>query len=149
MPTEEKIIVKPVSKPQKESIDEITSWFIKSFGFSEDENSTEAKLFREIVSKSLKGPGITSKELNEELDMPRSTLVYQINRFINSGLVIRKGRHYYLRATDMESTIEELQADMLREFNRMIEFAEKLDRIMMGDIHGRGEKGGSKTKRRK
>ena len=29
----------------------------------------------------------------------------------------------------MESTIEELQADMLSEFSRMLEFAERFDKI--------------------
>ncbi|MDE1761759.1 MAG: helix-turn-helix transcriptional regulator [Candidatus Micrarchaeota archaeon] len=137
MAAEEKIVVRQVQRPQREDVDTLVSWFLKSFDLSEDE--LEPGMLKEIASASFVGSGVTSKELNDKLDTPRTTVIYHLNRFISSGLVVRKGRKYFLRATDMETTIEELQADMLREFNRMIEFAEKFDQMMMGDIYGRGK----------
>jgi predicted transcriptional regulator len=98
-------------------------------------------MFREIVSSSLKGIGISSKEISKWQNLPRSTVIYDLNKFIDSGLVVRKGRKYYLRASDFESTIQELQAEMLTEFNRMMQFASRLDEIMEGEIHGKREKG--------
>ena len=97
-------------------------------------------MFKELVENSMKGTGTTSKELNKELDLPRSTVIYHLNRFMSSGLVVRKGTRYYLRASDFETTIQELQSEMLMEFNRMMQFASKLDEIMEDEINGRRKK---------
>ena len=137
MANEEKIVVRQIQRPQKENVDTLVSWFLKSFDLAEEKNVFEPELLKEIIEANFVGSGITSRELNIKLDTPRTTVIYHLNRFINSGLVVRSGRKYFLRATDMESTIEELQADMDREFNRMMEFAEKFDQMIMGDIHGR------------
>jgi predicted transcriptional regulator len=86
---------------------------------------------------SIHGEGVTSKSLNQKLDVPRSTVIYHLNQFIYSGLVVRKGRRYYLRSDDMTSTLQEMQADMMREFSRMMELAAKFDEIVEEDTHGR------------
>ncbi|MGI0141266.1 MAG: hypothetical protein ACREBF_01275 [Candidatus Micrarchaeales archaeon] len=139
MAAEEKIVVRQVQRPQKENVDTFVSWFLKSLDLSENENALEPGMLKEIVSASFVGIGVTSKELNSKLDTPRTTVIYHLNRFISSGLVVRKGRKYFLRATDMESTIEEMQADMTREFGRMMQIAEKFDQMIMGDLYGRGK----------
>lgn len=137
MPTEERIVIKPMAKPSgKENIDELMVWFCKAFDLTSGDEDLEPTLFKEVASASISGSGVTSKELNDRLDVPRTTVIYHLNRFIGSGLVVRKGRKYVLRSSDMEGTIEELQADMAREFNRMLEFAERLDRVLAGDAFG-------------
>lgn len=135
--SEEKIVIKAVNKPEKENRDVILTWFCQVFDLGNGQDSTEPVIFKEIVVASFSGKGITSKDLNKKLDIPRSTVIYHLNRFIYTGLVVRKGRRYYLRSEDMASTIEELQADLDREFNRMIQFAEKLDDIFEANSYGR------------
>ena len=146
MTTEEKIAVRQVQRPQKEDVNTLVSWFLKSLDISE-EDELEPELLKEIVGASFEGSGVTSRELNIMLETPRTTVIYHLNRFISSGLVVRRGRKYFLRATDMESTIEELQADMIREFNRMIEFAERFDKMIMGNAYGRGKERAKRRRR--
>lgn len=148
MATGEKIAVRQIQKPQKENVDTLVSWFLKSLDISENEDTLEPGMLKEIVVTSFEGIGITSRELNDKLETPRTTVIYHLNRFISSGLIVRRGRKYFLRATDMESTIEEMQADMAREFGRMMEIAEKFDQMMMGDIYGR-RKGQKRIAKRK
>ncbi len=136
MVTEERIAIRPVNRPQKESVDALVTWFCESLDLS-DKDDLEPTMLKEIINKSIKGNGVTSMELKDRLDTPRTTVIYHLNRFIYSGIVVRKGRKYYLRSTDMASTLEELQADMQREFMRMIEFAEKMDALFESDIYGR------------
>ncbi|VVB77062.1 Uncharacterised protein [uncultured archaeon] len=141
MPVEERIIIRLMAKPSEESADDLMAWFCKAFDLASTSQDLEPTMFKEIVSASASGSGVTSKELNDRLEIPRTTVIYHLNRFIGSGLVVRKGTRYFLRSTDMESTIEELQADMLREFDRMLEFAEKFDDIVAGDaLDRRGER---------
>ncbi len=135
MVAEERIAIKQVGRPAKQDVDALVSWFCESLDLS-DRDSLEPRILKEIINNSMSGAGITSKELNESLETPRTTVIYHLNRFIYSGIVIRKGRKYYLRSTDMASTLEELQADMEREFMRLIEFAQKMDALFESDIYG-------------
>jgi len=141
MPVEERIIIRSIARPSDDSIEELTFWFCRAFDLDSKDESMEPALFKAIASASATGSGVTSKELHGRLDIPRTTVIYHLNRFIGSGLVVRKGRKYFLRSEDMESTIEELQADMMREFSKMLEFAERFDEILTGDTLGRGKEG--------
>ena len=133
MSSEERIVIRSVAKPQKESAEALMDWFFDVFDLNKG-NDAEPAIFREIVNNSINGKGTTSIMLTKKLKIPRSTAIYHLNRFISSGLVARKGTRYYLRAGDMTSTIAYLQADMLREFGRMMQFAEKMDDIFWGEV---------------
>ncbi len=135
MASGEKIVLKAVNKPAKADVEELTEWFCKVFDFGG--KGLEPAMLKEIIENTTEGDGITSKDLNRKLEVPRTTVIYHLNRFIYSGIVVRKGRRYFLRSQDMQSTIEELQADMEREFNRMLEFAQKMDELIESDMHGR------------
>lgn len=148
MSNQEKIVIKSLSKPEKENFDALIAWFCKSFDMSGDANALEPTMFKEIVGASFEGSGITSRELNDKLNTPRTTVIYHLNRFISSGLIVRKRTKYFLRSVDMESTIEEMQADMFREFNRMMQFAEKIDQMMTGGTYVRREERRKITKRK-
>ncbi len=137
----EKIVVRTVSRPAKEDIDNLSEWFCEVFDLSGRGDETEPGMLKEIVEKSINGEGITSKALNKKLSVPRSTVIYHLNRLIYTGLIIRRGRRYYLRSGDMESTIEDIRSDMFREFEKMLGFAERLDRIVVGEnVAGRRRK---------
>lgn len=140
MSNTEKLVIKTLNKPSKQESGDLFEWFCDVFDLVSKTNEMEPEILKEVAGHSLRGDGITSLDLTAKLEMPRSTVIYHLNRFIYSGLVVRKGRRYYLRSGDMESTIEELQADMLREFQRMNEFAQKIDQLMESDLYGRREK---------
>lgn len=135
--SEEKIVLKTVNRPAKANIDGLSDWFCKVFDLSGKDDWLEPAMFKEIVGNNKEGKGVTSKMLNKKLDVPRTTVIYHLNRFIYSGLVVRRGTKYYLRSEDMASTLEELQAEMELEFSRMIEFAEKMDKMFESDVYGR------------
>lgn len=137
----DRIVIKTVGRPAEENARALTDWFFDSFDLSGKGDDQEREMFRGIVSSSLKGIGITSKEISGSQKLPRSTVIYDLNKFIDSGLVVRKGRRYFLRASDFETTIQELQAEMFAEFNHMMQFATKLDELIEGEIYGKRKKG--------
>ena len=151
MPKAEKIVIRTVSRPDEENAQALTNWFFESFDLSGKDDTPERRMFGIIVNNSLQGMGTTSKGLSAELRQPLSTVIYNLNKFIDSGLVVRKGREYYLRASDFESTIQEIQAEMIAEFNRMTQFASKLDELFTSEVYGTGrqtagEKQGKRSK---
>ena len=62
--------------------------------------------------------------------MPAVTVIYHLNRFIDAGLLVKRGRKYYLRASEMYKAIEEIQYDMEREMKRMLDTAREFDKLM-------------------
>ncbi len=148
MPKGEKIVIRAVSKPDEDNPQAITNWFFESFNLSGKDDTPERKMFAIIVNNSLQGVGTTSKGLSAELKQPLSTVIYNLNKFIDSGLVVRKGREYFLRGSDFQSTIQEIQAEMVAEFNRMMQFASKLDELFTSEVYGTGREQ-TATKREK
>ncbi len=140
MSNTEKLVIRTIARPAPEKKEDLLEWFCDVFDLAGRNDDVEPIMLMEIAGNSLSGSGVTSKYLNSKLELPRSTVIYHLNRFIYSGLVIRKGRKYYLRSNDMASTIEELQSEVSRAFDRLILFAEKLDRMMESDLNGKGRK---------
>jgi predicted transcriptional regulator len=143
MVVEERIVIRSVGKPTKQNLDSMVVWFCQSLDLAGSREAVETEILKEIIGSSASGDGVTSKELNNKLETPRTTVIYHLNRFISSGLIVRKGRKYYLRSEDMVGTLEELQADMEREFQRLVQVAAEMDQILEGGLHGR-----KKTRRR-
>ncbi len=139
MANTEKLVIKAINRPHGADEEKLLEWFCAVFDLSGSGN-LEPEILKEIAGSSINGIGVTSMELKEKLETPRSTVIYHLNRFIYSGIVIRKGRRYYLRSNDMASTMEELQSEILHEFNRLIDFAQRLDQMIEEDMHGRREK---------
>ena len=137
MTSEEKIVLRSVSKPSNTDIKELTDWFMKVFDLAGKNDPIEPVMFKMIIANNTEGKGVTSKMLNKKLDVPRSTVIYHLNRFIYSGLVVRKGTKYYLRSEDMHGTIEELHADIEREFTRMMQFADMMDKLFEESAYAR------------
>lgn len=137
MAVEERIVLRYVGRPPSTDMEELTDWFIKVFDLGGKEDGLEPSIFKEIIANNTGGKGVTSKALTKKLDVPRSTVIYHLNRLIYSGLVVRKSTKYYLRSEDMHGTIEELHADMEREFSRMMQFADMMDKMFEDNIYAR------------
>ena len=137
MAVEERIVLRYVGRPSSTDMKELTDWFIKVFDLGGKEDGLEPSIFKEIIANNTEGKGVTSKALTKKLDVPRSTVIYHLNRLIYSGLVVRKSTRYYLRSEDMHGTIEELHADMEREFSRMMQFADMMDKMFEDSIYAR------------
>ncbi|MBI5051405.1 hypothetical protein HZC08_01470 [Candidatus Micrarchaeota archaeon] len=60
----------------------------------------------------------------------QGAVVYHLNIFIGSGIVIKQGRKYFLRSASLDETIEELEQDILRRMKKMRELARDIDEKM-------------------
>ena len=126
-----RIVIRFVERPDSDDPEEIIRWFCSVFGFSSDgENGVEETIFRHLAEAAYHHEGLTSSELTEDMDMARSTVIYHLNRFIDSGLLVKRGRIYYLRASELSKTIEEIEYDIEREMKRMLDTAREFDRLM-------------------
>ncbi|MGC8651925.1 MAG: hypothetical protein ACP5UH_01590 [Candidatus Micrarchaeia archaeon] len=120
----EKIVIKSVERPRDETPNSIIRWFCNVFDL---DSEIEQEIFKRFIKAAGQNRGISSSELRFN-NVARSTVIYHLNRFIDAGLVVRKGRKYVFRGPSMLALIEEMDYDIQREMQRMLDFAKELDR---------------------
>ncbi|MFI5412300.1 MAG: hypothetical protein ACHQX1_00215 [Candidatus Micrarchaeales archaeon] len=127
-----KIVIRDVERPDSKKPDAMIRWFLAVFdlGDGNEANGIEAQILGELVRASYKGEGISSAELKLEPPVARSTVIYHLNRLLELGILVKRGRKYFLRATDMSKVMEEIEYDIEREMQRMIDMAREFDKIM-------------------
>ncbi len=145
-----KIVIKAVNRPSGQRPDMLLRWFCEAFGLSdsEDEGGIEFIILRNLTYAAYENRGYSSMELKEHVSLGRSTVVYHLNKFIESGLVVKRGRRYYLRSTDMSTAIEEIEYDLNKEMMKLLDAAREFDRMMEGGAveNGKGRKEKEKVK---
>lgn len=130
----EKIEIRAVERPDGNDPVKVIRWFCAALGLSNgrDDISIEEQILRDFMFAPQKGDGLASSELEFDRQLPRSTVIYHLNRFIDAGILVKKGRKYYLRANEMSKIIEEIEYDINREMQRMLDIARELDTMMEG-----------------
>ncbi len=129
----ERISIRVVGVPDKKTTQQLIKWFCMAFGL-ENESSADQGIEEELLGKFIAAAysdkGISSSEIKLKNKIARSTVIYHLNRMMEAGLIVKRGRQYYLRATDMYRSIEEIEYDLEREMMRMLDTAKEFDRLM-------------------
>jgi DNA-binding transcriptional ArsR family regulator len=118
-------IIRKLETPREEDPEKFIEWLCECFGFDEDELATE--IFKDLLKANYRGRYPSSSELCRGRDVTRAAIIYHLNRFIERGLVERRGRAYSLRDSTLTSTIDEIEEDVLRYFKKLKEVAKKID----------------------
>lgn len=128
----DRIVIRFFERPDSDEPEEIIRWFCRVFGLSnpEEKDPIEEQILLEFARAAQHSDGLTSSELDIDTDLARSTIIYHLNRFIEVGLIVKKGRKYYLRGSEMQKAIEEIEYDIEREMRRMLDTAKEFDRLM-------------------
>lgn len=106
-------------------------WLCESFNLStrRDTDKSTYKVFRVLLESSLEGAPITSSEISEKLGVTRGTVLFHLQKFSRSGLIVRApGRRYALRNSNLEDTIEDVMRDTIQIFEKMKKVAADIDK---------------------
>lgn len=133
------IIIRSVEKPSDNQPQVLIKWFCEVFGLANDDedNGIEEQILMRFAKAAYQGHGIPSSELKLDKDIARSTVIYHLNRLMDMGIIIKRGRKYYLRAMDMSKTIEEIEYDLNREIMKMLDTAKEMDKLFEKSAHRR------------
>lgn len=124
-----KIVIKSLDRPSEKKPEYMIRWFCEAFGLSNtDEDTIESQLLKYFLIAAQKSDGISSSHIKLKGSVARTTVIYHMNRFIETGLVVKKGRKYYLRSNALSSAIEEIEYDIDRELQRMHDIAKDFDK---------------------
>jgi len=132
----QQIMVRFIEKPDQNDAEGIIRWFCDVFGLSnpDAENPIEEQILKSFVEAARDGKGLSSAELDLETKLARSTIIYHLNRFRDAGLIVKRGRKYYLRAGQMEKVIQEIGYDLERELRGLIDASKRLDMMLHGNM---------------
>ena len=121
------IALREVDKPKGADIEEELDWICECLGLAGQRNELARGIFRDIILASRDRSGVSTREIKERQNVTQAAVVYHINIFQGSGLIIKRGRRYYLRAPTLESTLEEMEQDMLRRMARLRRVARMIE----------------------
>lgn len=121
-----------VRKPPTIEYETDLEWICRTFGFleSRDKKKTAFLIFKALVEATVHNKGLTSDELAEKVGLTRGTMIHHLNKMMKSGLVIFHEGSYKLRERSLKNTVEEIQRDLTRLFENLLEVAESLDRTL-------------------
>jgi len=120
------IIIRRVERPPEPSAESKLEWICECLGLNQNDELAK-EIFKELVLAGEKGDGVSTREIMEKEKVTQGAVTYHMNFFMRSGIIVRKGRKYHLRAHSLENTIEEMEADMIRMLERMRKIAKLLE----------------------
>ena len=122
------IVIRYIAIPaQEESVDNEIDYVYQCLGLGDERDDVGRHVFRALVKASTRGEGISSRDLMQLSEVSQAAVIYHLNMFQRSGLVIKDGRNYYLRGHTLEATLEEMENDMHRRFENLKTIARKIE----------------------
>jgi predicted transcriptional regulator len=122
------IIIRYVTVPtEDDDLDAGLDFIYQCLGLGDERDEIGMMVFRALVKASRQGSGISSRDIAQLSHVTQAAIIYHLNQFRRTGLVVKEGRNYYLKGHTLENTLEEMESDMSRRFERMKKIAKKID----------------------
>ena len=126
-----KITIISNETPEKYNLNEMLKWFGASLGlFSiRDKDSSCFRIFITLINDLKQGSkGLSSDEMALLTGLSRGTVVFHLNKLIESGLVINADNKYFLKVNNLHELVEEVETNVLRTLQSLKQTANKLDK---------------------
>lgn len=121
------IIIRKLDLPREHNLQKEVDWICQCLGLADSKDDLAAEIFKELLHATKERSGVSSKEIMEKKKVTQGAVVYHLNIFMGSGIVIKQGRRYYLRSASLDETIEDLETDMLRRIKKLRALARHID----------------------
>ena len=127
-----KMTIVKVNLPAEKDINKELQWLGNSLGlFSlRDKDKSCFRVFIELLKAAKQRQPLSSDEIAERIGISRGTVIFHINKLMDSGLVIHYKDRYMLRVENLKHLIEELEQDIRNIYHDLKETAADIDRLM-------------------
>lgn len=125
-----RVVIRRVEPPFSRNKAQEIEWICQSLGLAPagEKNHPCILIFKQIMDSTEQNKGISSTELAEKINMSRGAVINQLNNLLRAGLVLKQGRVYVARSRSMVRTIQEVEEDIKRIFDRMERIALEMDK---------------------
>ncbi len=112
-------------EPPEDDINADIDYMYQCLGLGDERDEVGRLVFRALVKA---GPrGISSRDIMSLGEMSQAAVIYHLNLFQRSGLVVKDGRNYYLRGFSLTNALDELENDMHRRYEQLRLIAKKIE----------------------
>ncbi|BCS90680.1 MAG: hypothetical protein ARM1_0137 [Candidatus Micrarchaeota archaeon] len=124
-----RVIIRKIDKPLNNDIESVMAWLCQTFEF----DAMEALILRSLIKAARSDKGMTSLEISKEInrligrELPRTTVLYHINKLMEAGMIVKNGRSYYIRGMNLINAIDQLSNDVKGILNDMKEMLKLLE----------------------
>lgn len=127
-----RITIIRTKKPNTVNINELLQWFGGTLGLFNlrDKDRSCFRVFLVLLKKAKQGEGITSDEIAEQTMLSRGTVVYHLNKLMESGLVLTEKNKYFLKVSNLEELVDVIRHDVNNAFDSLKDIGRDLDRLL-------------------
>ena len=117
------------NKPAESTLNDELQWLGTTLGLfgNRDKDNSCFRIFIELLKSTRRNKAMSSDAISLKLNLSRGTVVHHLNKMMQSGIVLREGNTYALRANTLQAVIEEVQKDVNRTFYDMMQIAKEID----------------------
>jgi predicted transcriptional regulator len=108
-----RITIIKTERPDMQNVNDLLQWFGGSLGLFNlrDKDRSCFRVFIVLLKSGKKAQGISSEDIAEITALSRGTVVYHLNKLMESGLVRESKKKYYLEASNLEGLAEKIRLD--------------------------------------
>lgn len=112
-------------RPPQDDVDADIDYMYQCLGLGDERDEVGRLVFRALVRAGEEG--ISSRDVMELGEMSQAAVIYHLNLFQRSGLVVKDGRNYYFRGFTLSNALDELENDMHRRFAQLKSLSKKIE----------------------
>lgn len=120
-----------VSAPKSANIEDELKWICRCLDMEPKKDRLAFEIFLHLIAGTKKGEGIKTIDITKSAGVTQAAVVYHMNSFIDSGLAVKKGSRYFLRAPTLAQTISEMEMDISKRMRMLREIANMIDERMI------------------
>jgi predicted transcriptional regulator len=119
------VIIRKEQEPE-EDINSKLQWLSDSLGMFNDRDK-ESSCFRVFLELYKEKKGLRSDDIAENSRLSRGTVVFHLNKLIESGLIINEDKKYKLKK--LNSLIKQLKRETLERFQKLEKLSKELENL--------------------
>jgi len=115
--------------PEQDNLNYELQWLGNSLGLFNirDKDKSCFRIFIALLKAIKRNEMLSSDEIADKLNLSRGTVVFHLNKLMNSGIVVSKNNRYMLRVDNLKELIDEVERDMKKACASLREVAEDID----------------------
>ena len=125
-----KITIIKIRRPARNEINEELQWVGASLGLFNlrDKDRSCFRIFVELLKSSKIGRGLSSDEIAAISNLSRGTVVFHLNKLMDSGIVTYRDKRYFLNVSNLQELVGILKRNTIATFDNLKGAAEEIDK---------------------
>lgn len=126
-----RVIIFELDAPKSPNVEDEIKWLCRCLGLDPDKDKLAFNIFLHLLDANRRNDGVKTIGITKKNKVTQAAVVYHMNLFMRSGLVVKRGPKYYLRGRTLGQTIAEMEADISKRMVLLKHIASRIDEQML------------------